>query len=59
MVSSHVSQTAMRHEVEYMLQNGIIEQSQSQWSFPCVLILKPDISFRFCTDFRQVNAVTK
>ena len=51
--------TAMRQEVEYILQNGIIKQSQSQWSSPCVLVPKPDGSYRFCTDFRRVNAVTK
>ena len=51
--------TAMRQEVEYMLQNDIIKQSQSQWSSPCVLVPKPDGSYRFYSDFRRVNAVTK
>ena len=50
---------AMRQEVEYMLQNGIIEQSQSQWSSPCILVPKLDGSYQFCTDFWQINAVTK
>ena len=51
--------TGIRQEVEFMLQNGIIEQSQNQWSSPCVLVPKPDGSYRFWTDFWRVNAVTK
>ena len=50
---------ALRQEVKYVLQNGIIKQSQSQWSSPSILVPKPDGSYRFCTDFRQVNAVKK
>ena len=49
----------MRSEVEYMLQNGIIEPSQSQWSSPCVLVPKSNGTYCFCTDFRKVNSVTK
>ena len=50
---------AMRQEVDYMLQNSIIEQSHSQCGSPCVLVLKLDSTYRFCTDFRRVNAVAK
>ena len=50
---------ALRKEVQYMLHNGIVKPSQSQWSSPCVLVPKADGSYRFCTDFRRVNAVTK
>ena len=46
-------------EGQYMLQNGIIEESQSNWSSPYILVLKHDGRFRFCTDFRKVNDKTK
>lgn len=49
----------LREEVAYMLENGIIERSQSSWSSPCVLVDKPDGSVRFYTDYRKVNSVTK
>ena len=42
-----------------MLRNGIVEQSHSHWSSPCILVPKPDNTYQFCTDFRQVNALTK
>ena len=42
-----------------MLQNNIIEPSKSEWSSPCILVPKPDGSFRFVTDFRKVNQCTK
>ena len=32
----------LRKEVQYMLDNDIIEPSQSSWASPCVLVPKPD-----------------
>ena len=49
----------IREEVAYMLDNDLIEISNSEWSSPCVLVPKPDGTYRFCTDFRRVNKVTK
>ena len=46
-------------KVQYMLKNDIIEESQSNWSSPCILVPKHDGGFRFCTDFRKVNDKTK
>ena len=49
---------AIEKEIDYMLSN-IIEPSQSEWSSPCLLVAKSDGGYRFCTDFRKVNLVTK
>ena len=49
----------LQKEIEYVLENELIEPSNSEWISPCILVPKPDGSFRFCTDFRKLNAVTK
>ena len=54
-----VEQEAISKEIGYMLENNIIEKSNGLWSSPCILIPKPDGSFRFCTDYRKVNNITK
>ena len=54
-----LKQAQFNEEIRYMKENDIIEDSDSSWSSPCILIPKPDLSFRFCTDFRKVNLVSK
>jgi len=49
----------LKAEIDYMLENRIIEPSFSDWSSPCILVPKPDGTFHFCTDFRKLNTVTK
>ena len=41
-------------EIQYLLENDFIEHSQSSWSSPCILVPKPDGSYRMCTDNRKV-----
>lgn len=53
-----VKRSVMRQEVDYLLKNGLAKPSSSSWSSPCILVPKPDGSFRFCTDFRKVNSLT-
>jgi len=49
----------VRDEVKYMLDNDLIEPSQSPWSSPVLLVPKSDGTFRMCQDFRKINSVTK
>ena len=49
----------LQQEVEYMLENDLIERSHSAWSSPCILVPKADKTLKFCTDYRRVNALTK
>lgn len=56
---SPVIQDAINQEVDRMLQEDILEPSHSPWSSPIVMVKKPDGKYRFCIDYRKVNAVTK
>ena len=52
-------QKCLKEEIKYLLENAFIEPSNSSWSFPFILVPKPDGSYRMCTDYRKVNSVTK
>lgn len=52
-------QERINKELEYMLQNDIVEPSESSWSSPVLLVPKPNNTWRFCVDYRNLNKVTK
>ena len=53
----------MENQIENMLRKGVIEASSSPWSSPVILVPKKSLDgklkYRFCVDFRTLNAVTQ
>lgn len=55
---SPIVEKALYKELDSMLEQGVIERCESEWSNPVVMVKKED-KYRFCLDFRKVNMITK
>ena len=56
---SFAERKVMKEFVEEMMKHDIVEESDSPWSSPVVLVRKRDGKWRFCVDWRELNKVTK
>jgi len=45
--------------LDEMLSTGVIEPSSSPWASPVCLVKKKERTYRFCVDYRRVNAVSR
>ena len=48
----------IEEELDKMLESGVIEPSNSNWSSPVTVQPKKDGTNRFCIDFRRINEIT-
>src|SRR5436189_4797982 len=57
-VNSHKKKD-IEKEIKDMLEKGVIRKSNSPWSSPVTMVIKPNGKWRFCIDFRKLNGITR
>ncbi|GFW47434.1 hypothetical protein TNCV_4537241 [Trichonephila clavipes] len=55
---SPVKKEILRKEIEDLHEKDIIEECESPYGAPVILISKPNNQFRLCIDYRKLNEVT-
>jgi len=56
---SPVDLAKIKEFIDENLKSGVISESDSPWSFPLVLAVKPDGGTRVCVDYRALNRITR
>ena len=53
-----IMETRLREQMDNWLKQGVIEKSDSPWSFRLLAVPKKNGKTRFCVDYRALNALT-
>ena len=60
MIDKHIQSNSDKDKhIQSNLDKGVIQESDSPWSQPLVIVTKKDGSPRFCVEFRKLNCMTK
>ena len=57
--AAQAHQEIIDREVTHMLDEDVVEPSDSPWASPVVMVKKKDGSWRFCVDYRKLNDNTR
>ena len=55
---SHHLLPVLKNEVSYLLEHNLAKPSTSPWASSCLLVRKPNNTYRMCTDYWRLNAAT-